>query len=308
MTAVLLGFTQLISIAGLGYLLGRKGVLGHDAASVLSRLAFYAAAPALMFVTVAHADIRVVLSAGAAVSILAAVVLAGVYFLLARLVLRTDVADATLGALTASYVNAGNLGIPILTLVVGDAALIAPILLFQLLVLMPLSFAILDAKTRTAETSLAGRLSLPLRNPLVVGVGLGLVASATDTSLPEMLGAPVELLGDMAIPLMLIAFGLNLRGFSRVQDAVNLRQQVLLAVILKNLVGPVVAYAIGAVAFDLSGPDLLAPVIISALPSAQNLFVYAMRYRTSVALVQAGIVVTTAACIPVIVTLATLMQ
>jgi predicted permease len=42
------------------YLLGRSDVLGPAAVQVLSRLAFFVASPALLFVTLAHADVGAV--------------------------------------------------------------------------------------------------------------------------------------------------------------------------------------------------------------------------------------------------------
>jgi Ni/Fe-hydrogenase subunit HybB-like protein len=44
------------------YLLGRSDVLGPAAVQVLSRLAFFVASPALLFATLAHADVGAVFS------------------------------------------------------------------------------------------------------------------------------------------------------------------------------------------------------------------------------------------------------
>ena len=53
-----------------------------------------------------------------------------------------------IGALASSYVNAGNLGLPVAAYVLGDAAFVAPTLLLQLLVLQPTALAALDADVR----------------------------------------------------------------------------------------------------------------------------------------------------------------
>lgn len=52
-----------------------------------------------------------------------------------------------IGTLCSMYVNAGNLGLPIATYVLGDAALVAPVLLLQLLLLQPVAMAVLDHST-----------------------------------------------------------------------------------------------------------------------------------------------------------------
>ena len=54
---------------------------------------------------------------------------------------------AALGALSAGYVNSANLGIPIATYVLGDPALAAPALMFQLGMYTPLYVAVLDWST-----------------------------------------------------------------------------------------------------------------------------------------------------------------
>src|SRR5690348_12304931 len=98
-----------------------------------------------MVITLSHADVHAVLSANLVATSAGVVVTTGVYCALARWVWHRRLGDATIGALSASYVNAGNLGIPIASYVLGNAALVAPTLLLQLLFLQPLALAFLDA-------------------------------------------------------------------------------------------------------------------------------------------------------------------
>jgi malonate transporter len=56
------GFVVIGIVIVVGYLLGRSDVLGPAAVQVLSRLAFFVASPALLFVTLAHADVGAVFS------------------------------------------------------------------------------------------------------------------------------------------------------------------------------------------------------------------------------------------------------
>ncbi|GAA4285985.1 AEC family transporter [Georgenia daeguensis] len=302
MAGVLTGFVTLAAVVLLGYLLARGGVLGAGADGVLSRLTFFAATPALMYRTVSEAQVADVFSTGALVNVITAAVLVLVHTLVAGLVLRQRGAALTLGALTASYVNAGNLGIPILVFAVGDAAAIAPVLLLQLLVMVPVSFALLDTQTGRRGVSLTQTLTMPVRNPLVIGVALGLLVSLTGATLPAVVALPVDLVADMAIPLMLIAFGLSLRG-APLPGRGEGRASLWTAVALKNLGGPALAYLLGAHAFGLTGDDLLGPVIVAALPTAQNVFVYAMRYGRAVPMVRDAILLTSLGCVPVVLVL-----
>jgi predicted permease len=290
-------------IVALGYLLGRYGILGQGADLVLSRLTFYAATPALMFLTVSGAHVSDIFSAGALANVGAVAVAALLYALLARFLLRRRGAEVTLGALSASYVNAGNLGIPILIFSSGSAAAIAPILLLQLLVMVPISFAILDVQTGRRGVSMGQILLTPVRNPLVIGVALGLLFSLTGWQLPAPVLAPIQMAGNMAVPTMLISFGLSLRG-APLPGTGSERGPLWLAVGIKTLVAPAVAYLLARGVLGLTGTELLATVTVAALPTAQNIFVYAMRYGRAVPLARDTVLLSTLVCIPVVVALA----
>ena len=90
------------------------------------------------------------------------------YILVARLAWRRRVDEVVIGAMCSSYCNAGNLGLPIAAYVLGDASLIAPMLLLQLVVLQPIALAVLDAG-RTGRVSLGRAVRTPLTNPLTLG-------------------------------------------------------------------------------------------------------------------------------------------
>ena len=75
-----------------------------------------------------------------------------------------------------------------------------------------------------------------------------------------------------------------------------------LATGLKTLGAPALAYTLGRAA-GLAGDALLAPVVVAALPSAQNVFVYAMRYGRAVALAREVILLTTITSVVVVVVL-----
>src|SRR5690606_15783651 len=140
----------------------------------------------------------------------------------------------------------------------------------------------------------------PLRNPLVLSVLAGLVLAMTGVSLPAVVMMPIDLLADVAVPVMLVAFGFSLRG-APAPGRGDVRGPMWAAVATRCLAGPVIAYLLAARVFGLTGDDLLAPVIVGALPTAQNIFVYAMRYGRAVPMVRDTILVSTIVSVPVIV-------
>ncbi|WP_020391432.1 AEC family transporter [Kribbella catacumbae] len=306
MSAVLAAFVALVAVAVLGYLVGLAGVLRHSDELVLSRLAFFVATPALLFTTVARADLHAIFSPVLLTNLAGLFVVQVLYLAVAVLLWRRTRAQATIGVLAASYVNAGNLGVPVAAYVLGDGALVAPIVLFQLLVMAPVAFAVLDGDGRGSgrRVPLRTLLSRPLRNPLTVASLLGLLIAALGVELPALLMRPIDLVAAAAVPVALVAYGLSLSG---TKDSISLDRDAALAVVLKTFVQPLVAFAVGRWVLGLEGASLLAPVLLAALPTAQNVYVYAVQYRAAQRLARSAVLLSTLLSIPVMIALAGLL-
>jgi malonate transporter and related proteins len=250
-------------------------------------------------------DVRKLLSANLIASLGSVAVAATVAVLLARVVWKREAGDTVIATFCASYVNAGNLGLPIAAYALGDAALIAPMLLAQLLVLQPFGLAVLDGLTHVPSPEISRRrllltrLTRPLRNPLAVGSLFGLALAVTGITLPVAINAPLTLVGGMAVPSMLLAYGISLRLGPR-PGAGEPPIQIATLVSLKLIAQPIVAYLIGAYAVGLVDRDLLAVTVIAALPTAQNVFTFAMRYNRGVIMARDTIFVATLLSVPVI--------
>lgn len=378
MADVVAGLAVFGAVIAVGWLLVRTRAVPADADGVLTRVCFFAATPALLVTTLSRADLTAVLSRSTAVAVAAELTAIVSAWCLHRLVLRRPTAEATIGALASGYVNAANLGIPVAVLVLGDAATIAPILLLQLLVLTPATFTVLDAVTRRGNPSRLATLTVPLRNPLLWGVVAGTASNLGGVDLKEWGGGypaqGLEMLGRVAVPLMMLALGMSLAGAPRplrnpgpdeaapspqgspartVQSAQTARQAqeppaaeagseahavdtagvrlprveeesargvrstsqrgedrrsgLWLAVGWKLAVMPGLAVVVGLAA-GLSGGQLLAPVVTAALPTAQNVFMYASRYGAAKDLARDAVLLTTAGFVPVVLLAAALLH
>ena len=320
MADVVAGLAVFGAVIAVGWLLVRTRAVPADADGVLTRVCFFAATPALLVTTLSRADLTAVLSRATAVAVaaeLAAIISA---WCLHRLALRRTIAEATIGALASGYVNAANLGIPVAVLVLGDAATIAPILLLQLLVLTPVTFTVLDAVTRRGNPSRLATLTVPLRNPLLWGVVAGTAANLGGVRLEQWCGGypaqGLEMLGRVAVPLMMLALGMSLAGAPRPLRnsepdepvrGVNRRSGLWAAVAWKLAVMPALAVAVGLAA-GLGGTQLLVPVVTAALPTAQNVFMYASRYGVAKDLARDAVLLTTAGFVPVVLLAAAILR
>ncbi|MFD3733802.1 AEC family transporter [Streptomyces sp. NPDC058632] len=305
MQGVLSGFAVIAVVIGAGYLIGRRGYLGRQGHEVLTKLAFHVASPALLFTILAEADLSLVFSGRLLVTALSTAAVAGV-FVAVGAARGWGVGRTTIGALCSSYVNSGNLGIPIAVYVLGDASLVAPVLLFQLVGVTPVALTILDLATAGEKQPLGRRLLTPLRNPVALGSLAGVAVSASGLGIPGPVMDPLTLIGNMAVPAVLLAFGISLRGSSLPLRGGE-RGTVLLAVALKSVGQPAVAWVLAVTVFGLRGAQLLDVVVTSALPAAQNIFTYASRYRVGETLAREAILVSTLLSVPVLVVVATLL-
>ncbi|OEV31183.1 hypothetical protein AN219_06335 [Streptomyces nanshensis] len=306
MGGVIAGFAVITCVIATGYVLGRRGLLGSNGPEILTRLAFHVATPALLFETMARADLSVLASGQLLITALSTFAVAALYCAVAAL-RRWPAGESTVGAMCASYVNAGNLGIPIAAYVLGDASLVAPVILFQQLVVSPVALTALDLFSAPAERSGPLRLlTTPFRNPVVIGSLSGVAVAATGLTLPAPVLEPFHLVGAMSVPAVLLAFGMSLRG-SAVLSREHERLPVLLAVACKVVAQPAVAWTLGHAVFRLPPAALFAVVVTSALPSAQNLFTYASRYGTGTRVARESILVSTLAAAPVLVLIAALL-
>ncbi|MBB6629130.1 AEC family transporter [Nocardioides sp. KIGAM211] len=306
MQGVLEGFATIGVLIALGMLLAHVGIIDLAGQRTLSRLAFYVASPALLITVLEDTDVTEVFSRNLVATASAVVVTAGLYVLLARLVLHRDLADTVLGALCAAYVNAGNLGLPIAAYVLGDAAYVAPTLLMQLLVLQPLALMVMDSAVAERRLSLVTVLSRPLRTPLIVGSLFGLAVSVTGIDLPQPVHDPLALVGGMAVPAMLIAYGVFLRLGPRPGQGAAVGEIALITV-LKLVVQPLTAYAVARFALGLEGHALLSVAVLSALPTAQNVFVHASRYERGLVLSRDVIFLTTLLSVPTVIAITAML-
>lgn len=315
MAAVLSGFAVVWMIIAVGYVLGRIKVLGPEARVVLSRVAFFVASPCLLFLTISGSPIREVLGPQFAVAALSAFTMLGLFFLFGRFFLRgRSGADLVIGGMSASLVNAANLGFPIAAYVLGDISLAAPIVMFQLALYAPIYVGLLDQLTAgkrstsrvrpRASVEVLRRLGQTLGNPMVIGCALGLIFSWQNWRLPEQIHESVELLAGASIPLMLLAFGLSLVGSHPLDKASGRRRDVLIAVSIKLVLHPLLAYVIAAFVFRMDGLMLLAAVVMASLPTAQNVLVAAVRYGTGETIARDTVLVTTILGIPSMVAVA----
>lgn len=306
MLAVFEGFAVIAEVILVGFLLGRSGVLGPTGQQVIAKLVFYAGTPTLLYVTVSQTDLGLIFNSALLATGGSSLIAGFVLFALTRWIRKRSTGEVMFSAWAVSYVNIGNLGIPIAAYVLHDVGYVAPVLLFQLIILAPIGMAVLDAAGKKKhDTHWYSTILQVLKNPILLGAAAGVAASATGFELPRFVFEPIDMIGATAVPGALLAFGISLKdGWAL--PVRGTRSQLSYITVGKLVLQPLVAWVIGGPLLGYSGIDLFAIIVTSSLPTAQNVYIYSMQYRQSEALMRDAVFITTVLAVPTLVIVAAL--
>lgn len=162
--------------------------------------------------------------------------------------------------------NSGNMGIPVLVLAFGDAALPAAVVLFVVEMLLHFSVGLKMLNPHTPVWRL-------LKIPVVIATIAGLSVNFSGLSLPVWLLEALNMLGDICIPLMLFTLGVRMLevDFSDWKTG-------LLGAIACPASGLVLAWPLMYL-LDLQGLQLAALWVFAALPPAVLNYMVAEQYK-----------------------------
>ncbi|SED56101.1 AEC family transporter [Ruania alba] len=312
MSAVLSALATMAVIAFAGWVLATFRVLGEGAQQVLARLVFALATPSLLITTIGEADLALLLTRTAATTWLSTLTVAAAAVVIFGVLLRRGRGQATVASLAASYVNAGNIGIPVAIYVLADALAVVPTMLMQLLVLAPVAYAVLD----TAGASRRELLLRPLRSPLTIGALIGLALAVVPWTPPDAVLQPLRLVGTTAAPLALLTLGMSFAPTRRTEapstGPADLRPRghwvdVTIVATLRAVVHPALTFAV-AHGLGVDEEHMLGVVLMAALPTAQNVLVYALQFNWGLRIARDAQVITTALSIPLLVGVVALLH
>ena len=283
MEGVLLGFSIVLVITGIGLL--AAALLPRDTTVLIQQgltpAIYYVTNPLLMVVLVAEIDLRTLVGVYAPVALATAIVAGSCYALGSRLVLKRTAGRTAVGAMASSYVNAGNIGLPIAIYAVGGSAPAVSVLVTQLLLIAPVYLTVFGWCSRQAGSSQPrlGRTVLrSVANPVTVATAVGAVLALVDWVPPAFIWTPMDMLGRASIPLLLFVFGLSLASQRPFRDRA-LVPDIAWGSFVKLILMPAAAWFLGHYAWGLQGTELFGVVAMAALPTAQNVFLFSSQFK-----------------------------
>lgn len=306
MSGVLTGFAIIAVVIAVGYIVERTGLIGENTLLPLSRLIYFILSPALLFTVMVGSDLHVLFSRAMIVTVSTIAVGVVIYVVASRLFFRRPVPETVIGMLGAVQANANNIGLPVSLYVLGDGQYVAPVILFQTLVLVPISLVMLDLSTQ-AKVSIRTILLQPFRNPAIIAALGGLAVAVFGIEIPAPVLEPLALVGGAAIPLFLMTFGMALYGQRPFRPVRGTRVEIVVATATKVVLMPLCAYLLGHFAFGLGDRELFIVIVLAALPSAQNVYNFAVRFGRAESLALSVVTLTTLLAVPVLLLSASLL-
>lgn len=273
--ALLEVLAPVVLTAGLGFGWARLGA-GFDTEFV-TRLVLYLGGPCLIFESLTRYDLPVAQIAEQALAALTVVALvAAVATALARL-LGWSLASTVPPVM---FPNAGNLGLPLSLFAFGQEAL----------ALAVPYFAVTSVLQHTLGQRIAagsGRGWRAFLTPNVLAVAAAVAVKAAGLQVPLFLANTIGLVGDLTIPLMLLALGVALGRLAVRRLGLGLAL-ALLRLGLGLAAGLAVAWA-----FGLEGNARSVLILLSAMPVAVFTYLFAARYGRDSDVVAAAVVLST---------------
>ena len=297
----------------LGYVAGRLQWLGRlnpqgqdgDPARVLGNVAFFIFVPALLFRTTARLDLaHLPWPTLLAFFVPVLLVMFSVYLWQRRRGPAACAAAPAVRAISSSFGNSVQLGIPLAAALFGEAGLAihvalvslhALVLLSVLTALVELDLARASAQHAAAPPRLWATLRTTIRNtiihPVVLPVLAGLAWNATGLGLHGVVDESLLTLGAAVVPVCLVLIGVTLAAYG-LQGSLRAALAVSL---VKLLVLPAMVLLVAHWGFGLSGLPLAVVVMMASLPVGSNALIFAQRYETLQAEATTAAVISTAA-------------
>jgi malate permease and related proteins len=284
----------ILVVVASGYLLQRR--LELDLHSV-NRLSLYLLSPALIFSALAQSRIEATETLRITAFMTLFVVAIGLVTWLVALVLRLDGIDRAALMLCVMFMNAGNYGLPAARFAFGQEGFDRAVLFFVVQAILAQTLAIYIAGAGHGDRR--GGLVQLLKMPQIYAVLAVLAVRLGGLRLdPEGEGIlndvfrGVDLVGDAAVPLLLIVLGLQLAETGRIGEG----PKVALATVLR--LGLSVPLAIGlSYALNLDGLSTKLAIMLSSMPTAVNVTILAIEFNVRPRFVSSVVVVSTAASV-----------
>jgi len=282
-------------IAAIGYGAAKLGWFSEQAEGGVSNFIFNFAVPFMLFRTIANTDLpdRIPFDLFGSYYIPAFIVY-GIGILAGRAAFGRDWQGAILTGMGCTFSNTVLLGLPIIVLAYGEAGALPFFLILSVHGLLiftgtTILLEIARSESRSPAALIAEVVKGLVRNPILIGIGFGMVANLGGIEIPGPLDRIVETMQGAVLPGALFVLGASL---SRYGIAGRITQSAFL-VATKLAVFPVLVFLFGTYIFGLDPHWTAVATITAAQPAGVMVYIFASRYGTAHALATTSIFLST---------------
>jgi hypothetical protein len=267
-----------------GFLLTYVKVIRREGIPFLAKIAMNAFIPAMLFQTLSQSDISAHFDLRLWGSYYSGVLLNfALVFMAARVWLAARTDEAAITAVGGVFSNVVLLGIPLVQAVYGEEGLVPLLIILSIhpVTLLGITIFIVEGSRGRDGHWLPKVLRSIVRvvkNPIIVAIVLGVLASLFEIRMPEMVDGTLERFRTAGPTIALLLVGAGLYG----QSVRGNLSASLLCTGAKMFVQPVLVFAVGHFIFDLPPLWLTIVTIVAALPSGANVAIIAGSYNTCI--------------------------
>ncbi|MFZ0546918.1 MAG: AEC family transporter [Candidatus Promineifilaceae bacterium] len=291
------------AIAITGYVTARVGLFNESDIRGLSRFVFNLAIPVLLFNALSSLELPPHINWQFLLSYYLVVFLIyGLSVWLGRSRFTLTPRQQGVFGIGATYSNLGLVGLPIITIGLGDRAILP---LFTIIsvhagILWFLGTIVTertdnaddnDGRSRHIKILLTGWHSVQnlARNPIIIGLILGLAFNRLPHLLPQLVKDTLELFGQTSLPCALFVLGGSLAVF-RPQADNSVHQvakgtmndefiEAAVLVCLKLLIHPLLVWVLASQVFHLDPLWVAVAVMAAGMPTGVNAYMFAQKYQ-----------------------------
>jgi predicted permease len=292
MIDVFLKTLPFFALIGLGYWAGRTRFFSEEATAYLTKFVFYFALSAMLFRFSANLSFAEVWDPDLIAGYLAGTFAVYLIATAVALLRRQDVATTAVEAQCAAIGNTGFLGIPMLTLLLGEKAvgvmmmaLAVDLIVFSSLIVI----LITGSRDGRFHIGILRTIALGLvKNPMILAIVGGLLWSGLEIPIPAPMNDFLAILGGAATPGALFAIGASLASKSAERVSVALWLSF-----CKLILHPLFVAAGVLLLFPVDPYTAAVVISAAALPVAGNIYILAQHYGVAPHRVSASILFST---------------
>jgi len=265
-----------------GWLLAARKIVTTDISKQLTQYVFWLASPAIIFDAISHYHISEILALKFTIAHLSMLIIVMlITFGFTKFIFHMNIVEGMIIGMISSVKNTIMIGLPLLISITDSKATIPvtiTVLVFNI-ILTPILMFIFELNQARKNTHQKNKILIKvgfglIKNPLIVAAILGVISAIWEIKLPTALNSLITYIAPSFLPCALFAVGVDLYSFNIKEHNINL----IIITFINLILAPLVAICVANL-LNLSTFYATSLVILSSLPTAKSMYVYAKKYH-----------------------------